>query len=84
MRKVKKEITSANILEVGIEHNGYQGGDAGHSGFVKISFMNIASTAMYLNGKEVEHFEFEFKGDSERDTLIDSLEFILDELKNNK
>jgi hypothetical protein len=35
---------------------------------------------MELNGEIVEEFTFTFKGDSERETLIDSLEMILEEL----
>jgi len=80
MRKVIQEFISFNILQTTIEHNGLQGGDAGHGGYVAITFKNEASTCMELNGEIVEEFTFTFKGDSERETLIDSLEMILEEL----
>ena len=40
-RKITKEFISANFLETTVEHNGCHGGDAGHGGFVKITFENI-------------------------------------------
>ena len=83
-RKITKEFISANFLETTVEHNGCQGGDAGHGGFVKITFENISSTMMLVNGERCGKFSFEFQGSAERETLIDSLEMILTELKNNK
>ena len=83
-RKITKEFISANFLETTIEHNGCQGGDAGHGGFVKITFKDLSCTMMEVNGIECEEFSFEFQGSAERETLIDSLEMVLDELKNNK
>lgn len=83
-RKLTKEFASMNILETTVEHNGCQGGDAGHGGFVKITFKNLSWTMMEVNGVECDEFSFEFQGSAERETLIDSLEMILDELKNNK
>ena len=84
MRKIYQEFESANILATTIEHNGYKGGDLGHGSFIKITFENIASTSMFLNDSETDNFTFTFKGDTERDTFIDSLKFILFELENNK
>lgn len=83
-RKLTKEFISANVLETTVEHNGCQGGDAGHGGFVKITFKDLSCTSMEVNGIECEEFSFEFQGSAERETLIYSLEMILDELKNNK
>jgi hypothetical protein len=80
-RKIYHEFTSANILGVSVEHNGYKGGDAGHGGYVKIKFKDLASTAMELNGEDVEEFEIVFRGDTERATLTDALEMIVKELK---
>lgn len=74
---------SANILEVTVEHNGYQGGDAGHGGYVKITFYDQASTCMAVNGNECENFEIVFRGDSERDTLLAGLKMIVKELEEN-
>jgi hypothetical protein len=83
-RKLTKEFISANVLETTVEHNGCKGGDAGHGGFVKITFKDLSCTMMEVNGIECEEFSFEFQGSAERETLIDSLEMVLDELKNNK
>jgi hypothetical protein len=82
-RKLTKEFISANVLETTVEHNGCKGGDAGHGGFVKITFRDLSCTSMEVNGVECEEFSFEFQGSAERETLINSLEMILDELKNN-
>jgi len=82
-RKLTKEFISANVLETTVEHNGCKGGDAGHGGFVKITFNDLSCTMMLVNGIECQEFSFEFQGSAERETLIDSLEMILDELKNN-
>ena len=79
-----KEFELCNILGCEVYHNGYQGGDAGHGGYVTIHFKNIAGTAMMLNGKDVNEFEFTFQGDSERDTLIQALEYVLTELKKDQ
>lgn len=83
-RKLTKEFASMNILETTVEHNGCQGGDAGHGGFVKITFSDLSGTDMEVNGVECEEFSITFKGSSERETLIASLDMILTELKNNK
>ena len=83
-RKLTKEFIQANVLETTVEHNGCQGGDAGHGGFVKITFSDLSCTMMKVNGVECDEFSFEFQGSSERETLIASLDMILTELKNNK
>jgi hypothetical protein len=82
-RKITKEFISANFLETTVEHNGCQGGDAGHGGFIKITFENISSTMMLVNGERCEKFSFEFQGSAERQTFVESLQFILDELKSD-
>ena len=82
--RISEQFEGANILGCTVHHNGYCGGDRGHGGYVTIKFENICGTAMLLNGKDVESFEFAFCGDSERDTLIDALNFILTELKKDQ
>ncbi len=82
-RKITKEFISANFLETTVEHNGCQGGDAGHGGFIKITFENISSTMMLVNGERCEKFSFEFQDSAERQTFVESLQFILDELKSD-
>lgn len=82
-RKVYQEFTSANILGVTLEHNGFRGGDAGHGGFVRIAFENLSSTSMQVNGEYCDSFEFTFRGDTERDTLLLGLKMIVKELEKN-
>lgn len=81
---VYQEFTSANILGVTVEHNGFQGGDEGHGGFVRISFENKASTSMQLNGEYCDSFDFTFRGDTERETLLSGLKMIVKELEDTQ
>jgi hypothetical protein len=82
-KKVYQEFTSANIIGVTLEHNGFQGGDAGHGGFVKLVFEDLASTSMELNGEECKKFQLIFRGDAERETFLSALKMIVQELENN-
>lgn len=84
IRKVNKEIVSANIIGVLVEHNGIQGGDAGHGGYVKINIKDLASTSMEVNGEDGANLELIMRGDTERETLIDALKFIVNELETHK
>lgn len=79
-RKIYQEFTSANIISVTLEHNGFKGGDSGHGGFVRIVIQDLAGTSMELNGEEVEKFELVIRGDSERDTFLSALKMIVKEL----
>lgn len=83
-RKVYEEFVSANIIGVTLHHNGFQGGDAGHGGFVRINIKDISSTSMFVNGQESNEFELEFCGDAERETLLSALKMIVKELEENK
>jgi hypothetical protein len=88
IRKVYNEFMSANIIGVTVEHNGDQGGDSGHGGYVKITFEDLASTDMeatYMpdnrgyggNGK----IELIFRGSTERATLLAALKMAVKELE---
>lgn len=88
IRKVYNEFMSANIIGVTVEHNGYQGGDHSHGGYVKIIFNDLSSTVMEAthipnnqgyggNGK----IELIFKGSSERATLLAALKMAVKELE---
>jgi hypothetical protein len=77
----EKTFVSANILTIRVEENGWGGGDAGHGGFVRISITDESSTSMYVNGVESHYFELEVRGDTERETLTQALEFALKTLK---
>lgn len=82
-KKIYQEFASANIIGVTLEHNGFQGGDAGYGGFVKLIIEDLASTSMEVNGIECGKFELLFKGDTERETLLSALKMIVKELEDN-
>ncbi|MDD1442768.1 hypothetical protein MEO93_20880 [Dolichospermum sp. ST_sed3] len=84
VRKFYKEIVSANIISVTLEHNGYQNGDASHGGFVKIIIENMVSTCMSVNGEKTDKFELLIRGDSERSTFAEAFNFIANELYENQ
>jgi hypothetical protein len=79
-----QEIVDCNIIKVTIEHNGIQGGDAGHGGFTRFTIKDEAATCMYVNGVESSQFTLEFRGDSERRTFIEALKFALETLTENE
>jgi hypothetical protein len=83
MKKIYQEFTSANIIGVTLEHNGKQGGDAGHGGFVRLVIENLVCTCMEVNGEQCEKFELEFRGDTERDTFLSALKMVVKELEDN-
>ncbi len=83
-RVIETEFMNINVLGLKIEHNGTKGGDAGHGGFVSITLVNEGSTFMELNGVKTDGFNFTFRGDSERDTLISALHVIINELEKHK
>jgi hypothetical protein len=89
-----KEITNCNIIKVSVKHNGYCGGDSGHGGFVEIEIKDLAGTDMSIEdvldtnknyivkGKtQISNIKLIVQGDSERDTLIEALEFVVLNLK---
>ena len=82
--KSNGEFMSANILGVELRDTGNRGGDSGHGGRVLIKFKNIGSTDMRVNGQYMDEFTLFFGGDSERDTLIAALKFIVKELEDNE
>jgi hypothetical protein len=81
---VEQEIVDCNIIKVTIEHNGIQGGDAGHGGFTRFTIKDEASTCMYVNGVESSKFTLEFRGDSERRTFIEALKVALETLSGHE
>ena len=83
LRKIKQDFTLCNILHVTLEHNGFQGGDGGHGGYVKMNFSNEGA-AIEVNGEECEEVELIFRGDDERITLVDALKMIVKELEKHK
>lgn len=78
----KKEIVSANILEVEVGTTGYMGGDTGHGGRTFFRIKNVSSTDMrlafsdngkYFNSRYLNDLELTFGGDCELDTFCEAL-----------
>ena len=78
----KKEIVSANILEVEVGTTGYMGGDTGHGGRTFFRIKDLASTDMrrafrdngkYVNSRYLNDLELTFGGDCELDTFCEAL-----------
>jgi len=83
IKTIYKEFASANIIGVTLEHNGFQGGDAGHGGFVRLVIQNLSSTYMEVNGRISEEFELVLRGTTERETFLSALKMVVEELDNN-
>lgn len=82
-KKIYQEFASANIIGVTLEHNGFQGGDAGHGGFVRLVIENLSSTHMEVNGQFSDQLELVLRGTTERQTFLSALKMIVEELDKN-
>lgn len=76
----RTDFSSCNILEVEVGTNGYHGGDAGHGGRTYFALRDICGTCMETRLLE-DGIELKLAGDCELDTLIASLEFAVQTLK---
>ena len=75
----KREIISANVLEVEAGTNGYQGGDTGHGSRTYFRIENEGGTDIQvhpLGRYGDEGFEVTLGGDCELETIITALKFI--------
>ena len=96
IKTVKTEMVNCNRLEVETGTNGYHGGDTGHGGRALVRLSAASSTDMRCNilgdiEGSIETYEVHFShvdfveivvgGDAEIETLIDSLEFVVKNLK---
>ncbi len=75
----KREIISANVLEVEAGTNGYQGGDTGHGSRTYFRIENEGGTDIQvhpLGRYGDEGFEVTLGGDCELETIISALKFI--------
>jgi len=86
VQTVKREFTSANIIEVEVGTTGYCGGDSGHGGRTYFRIEDLSSTdmAVKVSGTscgETGKVEIMFGGDSELETFIDALEFAAETLR---
>ena len=73
-------VESANILEVGVGTNGYQGGDGGHGSRTYFRIKDLASTEMEVrvmwDKYGCEGFEVTLGSDCELVTIITAFKFI--------
>lgn len=76
----EKEIVGANILKVQAGTNGYKGGDTGHGSRTFFGIYDVASTDMRVI-KHDNGFEVRLGGDSELETIIEALKFIVETLE---
>lgn len=83
--KNSQEFINFSRLEVTVETNGYQGGDASHGGYLKIEFKNLGATNWECNVNgyfEKERInlpksvELIFRGDSEIENFYESIKHI--------
>ncbi len=81
--EVERTYTDCCIIKVKITHNGYQGGDAGHGGFVELLIKDLISTAMYVDvdGEPRAEVSFRIEGDAERHVFIRAMKDIIKELE---
>ena len=79
----RKEIVDCNILRVEAGTTGHKGGDTGHGGRTYFSITDEASTDMEVNVFD-NGFEVMLGGDTELDTMIEALEFIVKTLKEKR
>lgn len=83
-RKDSTEFGFLNVLGVTVATNGYQGGDSGHGGRTYVSIENFADSDFDAKVTRSESgsvkVELMCGGDSELDTLIQSLRWAADTL----
>ena len=82
----EKEITNCNCLTVRCGTNCDMGGDSGHGGKTVIEIENDASTDWKIETKKdlggtLEKFRLTLGGDTECDTIIEALDFIVYNLR---
>jgi len=91
MKTAKETFTSANILEVEVGTTGLKGGDAGHGGETYLKLVDAASTSWHAEiidehgksrtMKQPQSIMIAVQGDTELQTLADSLEWAARKIK---
>lgn len=83
--KSSQEFINFSRLEVTVETNGYQGGDARHGGYLKIEFKDLGATNWecnvdgYFEKERInlpKSVELIFRGDSEIENFYESIKHI--------
>ena len=83
--KSTQAFINVSILEISVETNGYQGGDASHGGYLKVEFKNLGATNWecnvngYLEKERInlpKSVELIFRGDSEIENFYESIKHI--------
>ena len=76
----KREVVSANILEVEAGTNGYKGGDTGHGSRTYLRIEDLGSTDIQAYATK-DGFAVELGGDCELSTFIEALKFAVNVLE---
>ena len=77
-----KVICSCNILELAVATTGFCGGDSGHGGQTFIAIEELAGgQVLFKTDKEGAKLNIELYGDSELETFIKGLSFVISTLK---
>ena len=84
-----REIVNANLLSVEAGTTGFRGGDSGHGGRTFFGIKDEGGTDIEVkrltsDTGECMGFQVELGGDAELQSITESLEFILDTLKNKQ
>lgn len=85
----ESEVIGANILEVVAGTNGHKGGDSGHGSRTYISIKDVAGTDIMVKAIPESNssnggVEIVLGGDSELETMIEALKFIVKVLEYQK
>jgi hypothetical protein len=84
LRMYEQTLQQANILRVAAGTTGEMGGDGGHGGMTIFEIDGGNSTCMEVKTDGDRCVRLEFAGDSEMDTIIEGLEFIVNTLKRER
>ena len=81
-----RDVTNANILEVEVGTNGYQGGDSGHGCRTYLRFEDEGGTVMQCRTLKDQFgydsgFELILGGDCELETTIEALKWMVSVLE---
>ena len=83
----KREFISCNSFLAEAGTTGYKGGDSGHGARTFFSIKDTCCSDIYTNIVEAEcgtGFEVRINGDTELDTVIEALKFIVQVLEEQK
>lgn len=82
MKLYETEISSANILRAAAGTTGFRGGDSGHGCRTIIEIQDLGATDLVVEKlSEGVGVRLSLGGDSELETIIQALDFVVDTLR---